>query len=84
MKVTLQHSDSTPCSIEALMKHVQGGDWFGKANILDMHHLYDWPIIDEVAEASRFIKDETTKPWSVGDAPTPLPCKTTLQAKSII
>ncbi len=27
--------------------------WHGKANILDMHHMYDWPAIEEATKASR-------------------------------
>ena len=30
-------------------------EWQGQANILDAHHMYRWPVIDEVAEASRKI-----------------------------
>lgn len=29
------------------------GLWAGKANILDSHHMYRWPVIDEIAEATR-------------------------------
>jgi nitrogenase-associated protein len=29
--------------------------WFGKANILDPHPMYSWPVIDEVAEATQQI-----------------------------
>ena len=29
--------------------------WHGQANILDAHPMYRWPVIDEVAEASRKI-----------------------------
>lgn len=28
-------------------------DWQGRANVLDPHPMYHWPVIDEVAEASR-------------------------------
>ncbi|QJD29185.1 SagB/ThcOx family dehydrogenase [Methylococcus geothermalis] len=28
-------------------------DWTGKANVLDPHPMYHWPVIDQVAEASR-------------------------------
>jgi SagB-type dehydrogenase family enzyme len=27
--------------------------WQGQANILDAHHMYRWPVIDEVTQASR-------------------------------
>ena len=29
------------------------GNWTGRANLLDPHPIYRWPIIDQVAEASR-------------------------------
>lgn len=31
----------------------EGGAWNGRANTLDPHPMYRWPIIDEVARASR-------------------------------
>jgi nitroreductase len=30
------------------------GWWFGQANTLDPHPMYDWPIIDEVATATQY------------------------------
>jgi SagB-type dehydrogenase family enzyme len=30
------------------------GQWFGQANTLDRHPMYHWPVIDEVAAATRF------------------------------
>ncbi|ESS73515.1 hypothetical protein MGMO_18c00230 [Methyloglobulus morosus KoM1] len=29
------------------------GEWYGKANTLDPHPMYHWPVIDEVAAATR-------------------------------
>ena len=79
-----QQSESRLFSIDTLMKYSQEGEWHGKANILDKHHLYDWPIIDEVAQASRLIKGETTQRGFASNYPPPLSCNTTLQAKTII
>lgn len=40
--------------------------WRGQANRLDPHPMYHWPVIDEVAEASR-------APAAVAEAPGPAP-----------
>ncbi|RLU02516.1 MAG: SagB/ThcOx family dehydrogenase [Ketobacter sp.] len=37
----------------SLLTLAQSGQWFGKANVLDPKHLYHWPVIDEVTEASQ-------------------------------
>jgi SagB-type dehydrogenase family enzyme len=34
------------------LARAEQGVWQGKANILDRRHFYNWPIIDEVAEAA--------------------------------
>ncbi|WP_367025724.1 SagB/ThcOx family dehydrogenase [Methylococcus sp. ANG] len=36
--------------------------WAGKANVLDPHPMYRWPVIDEVADASRWPGEETPPP----------------------
>lgn len=43
-----------------LLEAAQAGEWFGQANRLDPRHLYDWPVIEEVAHA-------TERPISWGD-----------------
>ncbi|MDF9392694.1 MULTISPECIES: SagB/ThcOx family dehydrogenase [Methylococcus] len=37
-------------------------DWAGKANVLDPHPMYHWPVIDEVADASRGPLETTPPP----------------------
>lgn len=39
-------------------------EWHGKANILDKHHMYEWPAIEEATKASRkpSVLSETGKP----------------------
>ncbi len=70
--------------VEKLVEHSQQGKWSGTANMLDQKHLYDWPVIDEVAHATRTLKNASTEQWTPSDLPPPLPCKTKLQAKEII
>ncbi|MGV6817671.1 MAG: SagB/ThcOx family dehydrogenase [Thiotrichales bacterium] len=47
-----------PCSTaeapswNELLSASRNGEWHGKANLLDSRHFYDWPIIDQVIEAS--------------------------------
>jgi hypothetical protein len=67
-----------------LIQYSQQGKWSGTANTLDPRHLYDWPIIDEVGQATRSIKHPTHSQWTPSDLPPPLPCNTKLQAKEII
>lgn len=40
-------------SVGASAPLVPDGDWLGRANRLDDHPMYAWPVIDEVAVASR-------------------------------
>jgi len=70
--------------VEALVQYSCQGKWSGTANTLDRKHLYEWPIIDEVAHATRSFKTSTVAQWTPDDLPLPLPCKTRLQAKEII
>jgi len=45
---------------EALLESAQSGTWFGLADSLRAYHLYQWPIIDEVAIAAN--KPRTEEP----------------------
>lgn len=52
--VAIHHPERpTAESCEPLLERCQTGEWYGQANRLDPRHLYDWPVIDEVAEATR-------------------------------
>jgi SagB-type dehydrogenase family enzyme len=84
LKIMPNNSVSDNDNIEELFQYCQQGKWSGTANTLDPQHLYDWPIIDEVAQAARSLKNPTTAQWTPIDLPPPLPCKTELQAKEII
>jgi nitroreductase len=75
-------TDST--DIEHLVRFSDQGSWSGNANILDQKHLYEWPIIDEVAQATRGSETPPFARWSPADLPPPLRCKTQLQATEII
>ncbi|HUV99868.1 MAG TPA: SagB family peptide dehydrogenase [Gallionella sp.] len=45
--------------------------WYGRANILDAHPMYHWPVIDEVTQASRkpFSPPATVRPTDNWPAP---------------
>ncbi|WP_236102164.1 nitroreductase family protein [Methylotetracoccus oryzae] len=52
--------------------------WYGTANVLDRHPMYHWPVIDEVAEATRRAGEsprqaagETFPPLAAKTDPTP-------------
>ena len=42
-----QERDATPRAPE-----LRGGDWVGRANRLDPHPMYRWPVIDDVSRAT--------------------------------
>ena len=46
-KTGAQHDPTCPSILES------GASWAGKANILDPHPMYRWPVIDEIAAATR-------------------------------
>ena len=60
------------------------GQWFGHANILDKRHLYEWPIIDEVAQATVSDIAFNVSTRITENIPPPLPCPTKLLAHEII
>lgn len=44
-------SENTQQSLcRAVLDAAGSGEWFGKAEVLDRHHFYQWPVIDELAE----------------------------------
>jgi SagB-type dehydrogenase family enzyme len=56
-------------------------DWRGQANVLDAHPMYRWPIIDEVAAASR---KPATPPVTYRPALSATPSTSTTAAASLI
>lgn len=46
-KTGAQHDPACPVILES------GASWAGKANILDPHPMYRWPVIDEIAATTR-------------------------------
>ncbi|WP_455204367.1 SagB/ThcOx family dehydrogenase [Kaarinaea lacus] len=70
--------------IEELIQYTQQGKWSGTANLLDKRHLYDWPIIDEIALASRARENPEILQWSPTEHLPPLALKTKLYAKDVI
>ena len=43
----------TPSDLGPLIERALQGRWYGRANLLDAHHHYEWPVIDVVAESAR-------------------------------
>ena len=52
LKIAPIERSSAGADPASLLSLAQSGQWYGKANVLDPKHLYSWPVIDEVAEAS--------------------------------
>jgi SagB-type dehydrogenase family enzyme len=71
-----------PQYIKDLIEAAQSGAWFGKADSLRAYHLYNWPIIDEVAIAAT--KPQTEEPaWQAARQPL-LTSRCTKTATAII
>lgn len=94
LKITANHSATGTLLVEQITQQCRDAKWMGSANILDRHHMYKWPIIDEVSGATTTLndsivknsplKESTTSQGIPGDIPPPLPCQTTLKAGDII
>ena len=62
------HDGGQRLAITALLAAAQSGAWFGKADSLRAYHIYQWPIIDEVALAAT--KPQTQEPaWQATRQP---------------
>ncbi|NWG88066.1 MAG: SagB/ThcOx family dehydrogenase [Hydrogenophilaceae bacterium] len=59
-------------AISAQSLHAAAGQWSGRANVLSPEHKHDWPVIEEVAEASRKPRTEAGA-WQPPALPAPLP-----------
>ena len=56
---------------DALIAATQRGSWHGQANVLSAQHVYEWPVIDEVASACA--KPRTCgPPWQPPTLPAPM------------
>jgi SagB-type dehydrogenase family enzyme len=84
LRIVFPNVTTNDDDFEAFLQNSQQGLWSGTANILDQRHLYDWPVIDEVANATRTTGTTTSVLWTPSELPPPLPCKTKLQAKDLI
>ena len=58
--------------IGALLKASAEARWYGRANRLDPRHLYDWPVIAEVAEAAQRPAD-SSEPYEAEQWASPIP-----------
>ncbi|MDK2776213.1 MAG: SagB/ThcOx family dehydrogenase [Pseudomonadota bacterium] len=38
--------------LDYILCQARQGDWYGRANILDSRHFYDWPLIEDAARCS--------------------------------
>ncbi|MHB1516177.1 MAG: nitroreductase family protein [Acidiferrobacteraceae bacterium] len=56
---------------DALIAATRRGSWHGQANVLSAQHVYEWPVIDEVASACA--KPRTCgPPWQPPTLPAPM------------
>jgi len=69
---TLQ--DYPPLSLAALLELLPTATWYGQADSLRAHHLYHWPVIDEVAAAAVKPHGEEPRPNTVIQTPPPSSC----------
>jgi len=60
--VTTANEDSN-LDLSALTKLSKQGTWSGQANLLDPRPMYQWPVIDEVTQASEKIRHDNAAPW---------------------
>ena len=80
------HAAATPLLAEnpdALLALTDSGNWTGQANVLDAKHLYDWPIIDEVIQATAKPRVPTTQ-HAAAHFPAPIPCDSPYTAQLLI
>ncbi|MES9892325.1 MAG: SagB/ThcOx family dehydrogenase, partial [Candidatus Thiodiazotropha sp.] len=54
MLLALHPTTEAPLSpVRELLQVTASGKWHGRANRIDPHHLYDWPVITEVTQATQ-------------------------------
>lgn len=75
-------ADAKPFDAGTLLAHAQSGTWAGKADSLRAYHMYQWPIIDEVAIAAS--KPRTEEPVWHGVRQLPIKSSCTRTAAAII
>ncbi|ADE15134.1 conserved hypothetical protein [Nitrosococcus halophilus Nc 4] len=68
---------------ESWLAKAAAGQWQGQANALSPHHRFEWPIIEEVAEACRKPPTQET-PWCAPPLPEPLPTRDRFLAAHLI
>jgi len=69
--------------LEKLIEWAKAGQWHGKANVLDNHPMYRWPVIAQVDQATEITPIKTNKILQ-SDTPAPLAHDSTLLAKHVI
>jgi SagB-type dehydrogenase family enzyme len=85
LQVTTNRSaaDAAGFAANALVAATQGGQWQGQANVLSSHPPHPWPVIDEVARASRKPHTRHTA-WLAPVLPAPINSACTLSAAEVI
>jgi SagB-type dehydrogenase family enzyme len=71
--VSIHTPESTAVAPERLLQRMTQGIWSGKANVLDPQHHYEWPVIEQVAEACRRPPQAPREQAHHDDLPPPLP-----------
>ncbi len=60
--VTTANADSD-LDLSAITKQAKQCTWSGQANLLDPRPMYQWPVIDEVTQASEKTRRDNSAPW---------------------
>jgi len=83
LQVTTARSNVAAVAADALLAATRGGIWQGRANRLSPHPPQPWPVIEEVARASRKPHTRPTA-WQAPILPTPINSTSKLGAAEII
>ncbi len=70
--VSIQTADHITTDIEQLLQRTIDATWAGKANVLDQKHFYDWPVIEQVAEATLRPANISSTPALYDKLPSPM------------
>lgn len=71
--VSIQTPGNGAAKLQQLLQRLEQGTWAGQANVLDPKHFYDWPVIEQVAEACRRPANASMAEVRYDELPAPMP-----------